>query len=467
MKALLSIKPTPEQLKIFARVRPGVEVIRGAAGSGKTTTAILKLQANLAVFLRRKDRMAKKPPVRVLVLTFNRTLKGYLESLVRAQAAESEKIEITIDTFAHWARDALDKPAMVADGARKRSLQTLGSELGLGDFLIEETDYLTGRFLSEKLESYTTTPREGRGNTPRVDKALRERLLSEVVVPYDKWKRKNNVNDWNDLALALAKEKLFEYDIVVVDETQDFSANQVRAVMNQLADVHSVTFILDTAQRIYPRGFKWQEVGIVLRPENSHRLERNYRNTKQIAAFAASMLAGVEADDDYTIPDLERCEAVGPKPILLEGKYSAQVGYALGLLAKSKIDLKEDSVAFLHPKGGGWFDYLRAALSNKGLPFVELTREAEWPKGPENIALSTMHSAKGLEFDHVFILGVNAGSFPEGEFDPADDRQITARKLVAMAVSRARKSVIVGFKADDRSALIDYFDKPTYTLVKV
>lgn len=49
--------------------------------------------------------------------------------------------------------------------------------------------------------------------------------------------------DWNDLAAALALNKKASYDVVVVDETQDFSANEIRAVMNQLAEEHTVTFV--------------------------------------------------------------------------------------------------------------------------------------------------------------------------------------------------------------------------------
>lgn len=45
MKALIDVRPTAEQLALFSRIQPGVEIIRGAAGSGKTTTALLKLRS--------------------------------------------------------------------------------------------------------------------------------------------------------------------------------------------------------------------------------------------------------------------------------------------------------------------------------------------------------------------------------------------------------------------------------------
>jgi len=45
MRVLANVRPTPEQLAIVSRNRPGIEVIRGAAGSGKTTTALLRLRS--------------------------------------------------------------------------------------------------------------------------------------------------------------------------------------------------------------------------------------------------------------------------------------------------------------------------------------------------------------------------------------------------------------------------------------
>lgn len=76
MKALIDVIPTAEQLALFSRVSPGVEVIRGAAGSGKTTTALLKLRACVGFYLSRARRQVNPKPVRVLVLTYNRTLRA-------------------------------------------------------------------------------------------------------------------------------------------------------------------------------------------------------------------------------------------------------------------------------------------------------------------------------------------------------------------------------------------------------
>jgi superfamily I DNA/RNA helicase len=92
---------------------------------------------------------------------------------------------------------------------------------------------------------------------------------------------------------------------------------------------------------------------------------------------------------------------------------------------------------------------------------VEITRKSDWPRGSENIALSTLHSAKGLEFDHVVILGLNAEVTEHGK-EEDDDGLITLRKLLAMGIGRARLSLLLGYKPGVASHLIDYLDPATY-----
>lgn len=467
MRTLRVVTPTPEQLAIFSRTRPGVELIRGAAGSGKTTTALLKLRCVVAFFINRKRRARDVSKVRVLVLTFNRTLRGYIEELTRQQALQGQAVSLEIETFGRWARSALGNPRMLNDPVHKAKIAALGSGIPLvSDYLVGEVDYLLGRFLPQDLARYTTSRREGRGSSPRVDRPLRERILNEVVQPYQEWKAQRAELDWNDLAVRLVGTKVSPaYDVVIADETQDFSANQIRAIMNQVAPEHSATFILDSAQRIYPRGFTWQEAGVEIRPETSHRLTNNYRNTIEIARLASSLLKGLPIDDDGTLPDFSACSRHGDQPRLLKGRFQQQLGYAIRYL-KVNVDLSAQSVAFLHPLGGGWFDAVRSGLAHANLPYVEITRKSDWPTGSENIGLSTLHSAKGLEFDHVIILGLNAEVTPHGTEDD-DDRLVTLRRLLAMGIGRARESVLLGYKPEEASELISYLDPDTYSLVEL
>ena len=153
----------------------------------------------------------------------------------------------------------------------------------------------------------------------------------------------------------------------------------------------------------------------------------------------------------------------GRLPTVISGRYSDQIDFILGRLLKT-VDFGAESVVFLQPKGGGWFSYLRDRLRGAGLPFTELTRASVWPTGPEAIAVCTMHSVKGLEFDHVVIPGLNEQVTPHGAGE--GDAQFDAlRRLIAMGVGRARKSVIIGYKPDDPSEVLSLLKPDTYELV--
>jgi DNA helicase IV len=462
MKTLPSIKPTREQLALISENRYGIEIIRGAAGSGKTSTAILRLRSLLYMVRERLDREGIDRPVRILVLTFNRTLSGYVRVLARDQIKSRSNAELTIDTFGRWAMRHLNRPAVIRNNERDGILQRLAAGLPLSpSYVAREVDYLLGRFEPENFDEYLTAERTGRGLEPRVSRVLRKSILDNVVRPYKKILADRALSDWNDVAvlMARAKEKL-QYDIVIVDEAQDFSANQLRAIKNHVCENHAITFVIDTVQRIYARGFSWQETGFDLRGARYHRLTENHRNTRQIARFAAGLLSGMSVEADGTMPNLASAFREGPLPRVLRGRYSAQIAYALRYIAR-EVNLKTDTVAFLAPLGGGFFDYLRTALSAESLPYVDITREADWPGGSENIALCTFHSAKGLEFDHVIILGLNDQNTGHEDAEHGDQLAVL-RRLLAVGVARARLGVILGYKPGEESDLVHFFEDGTF-----
>lgn len=461
MKVLGVPKPTDEQLKIIADVRTGTEVIRGAAGSGKTTTALLRLRNLTDMFKARHTRLRIAEPVKALVLTYNRTLCGYVEALAQQQAASGGGVELEVLTFAQWAMRFSSNTEVIDAESRKYSLARLSQQHGIklaSTFLVSEIEYIRGRFARGDYQNYVDVERTGRGIAPRVERATREKILS-VIDLYDKELLAKRKIDWEDVTAAASAAGNEGYQIIVVDEAQDFSANQIRALRKHLAEPHAFTLVVDTAQRLYPRGYTWREAGIDAAQTQFHRLTKNHRNTVEIAAFAGGIVAGLKLDDDGTMPDLKMATSHGAKPKVFRGKYSAQLASAIKYI-KKEVDLKNETVAFLKPLGGGWFDDIKARLRSERLAFEDITRERIWANNDVNVVLSTMHSAKGLEFDHVIILGLNQENTPH-DTDADDDTHQTLRRLLAMAVARARKSVIVGYKPSEASGLVKYFDKTT------
>ena len=65
--------------------------------------------------------------------------------------------------------------------------------------------------------------------------------------------------------------------------------------------------------------------------------------------------------------------------------------------------------------------------------------------GQDAIQLMTVHSAKGLEFDAVFITGLEEGLFPhENSLSDADGLE-EERRLMYVAITRARKRLYLSF----------------------
>ena len=57
------------------------------------------------------------------------------------------------------------------------------------------------------------------------------------------------------------------------------------------------------------------------------------------------------------------------------------------------------------------------------------------------VTLMTIHSAKGLEFNHVFIIGLEEGIFPHTNCMDSPDEIEEERRLCYVAVTRAKQSL--------------------------
>ena len=467
MRTLQDVTPSPEQLAILTDAGPGFRLIRGAAGSGKTTAALLRLRQLCNSRSQRRRRLGSADPVRVLVLTFNRTLRGYINQLATEQVESSGELALTIETFGQWAMNLVGSPNIIEDN-RHRWIRSLLANIGVTaedlDYLVGEVEYAQGRFPPDQRDRYLGVTRSGRGRAPPVPRELRRRILAEVIDPYEVRKSKAGMLDWNDIALKAAQVPSQRYDVAIVDESQDLSANQMRAVLAHLDEDHVTTFIIDAMQRIYPQGFLWRELGIEMRPQMVSTLRRNHRNTAEIVRLASSLVRGLPPDEDGVMPDDEACQESGTPPQVVVGKYSAQIGYMLDHAQLRIAD--NETVAILQPRGGGWLNCTRGKLRQRNIEYCELTRNREWPTGPELLALSTIHSAKGLEFDHVLMPGLSNENTPHGNED-GDGTLDSLRRLIAMGVGRARKTVMLGYKPGERSTVFDIIDPATYHLMEV
>ena len=78
------------------------------------------------------------------------------------------------------------------------------------------------------------------------------------------------------------------------------------------------------------------------------------------------------------------------------------------------------------------------------LDMVSLSTSTDDMEDEENfVKLMTVHSSKGLEFDYVFIAGMEDGLFPSCNFETPEEDIEEERRLCYVAVTRAKKELFI------------------------
>ena len=102
-------------------------------------------------------------------------------------------------------------------------------------------------------------------------------------------------------------------------------------------------------------------------------------------------------------------------------------------------------------EGAGLEDYLEN---------VALVTDLDRDDGQNGYAvLMTLHSAKGLEFDNVFIPGMEEGIFPSARSMEEDDRLEEERRLMYVGITRARRRLFLT-RASERMLYNQYSHNP-------
>ena len=174
----------------------------------------------------------------------------------------------------------------------------------------------------------------------------------------------------------------------------------------------------------------------------SQRLTLNYRTTKEVLDYAVQMLTGEEWVDGEGQTDSTahyRSARRGPKPQVIatetEAEEVAVVAEAIKLWKQKDNNVRIGILV----RTNGQISRIVDALSEH-----DITATAA-----NNIRVMTMHNAKGLEFSHVVLMGVNDDSLPLNYLldDLAEPEQQDflqrERALLYVAASRARDQLLI------------------------
>lgn len=472
---LKPIKLTGEQTSVLFLQPKNPIQIKGVAGSGKTTVALYRAKH----LLMQHPELFQEPFV--IIFTYNKTLVKYLEALLpfvpggyeepkffdKIRGREfriDDKIEpglkVNVTNFHKWAYSFLEQRGInlrskILSRENKKTCisnsilntKSLFSEANIlnsnTSFFEEEFSWIKGKLLLSR-DEYIETKRTGRGTQDRVTKDDKEVIYS-AFEEYQTILSTGGLFDFDDFAILTLQElnkapMEQPFTNIVVDEAQDLTKAQL-IVISQIVspETNSLTIIADSAQRIYKSGFTWSEVGINVRGGRTKELKKNYRTTKQVFDAALSLLENdLDKSDFTTHEDVDRN---GSKPIICEcANFYKQIDFITEQI--NRINLDEESIVILHRRRTG-LNGIHKLLSNNGIEAEIIIDNGtiEYNNLPK---ICTLHSIKGLEFDHVFIIDLLESELPsqEGFTTQDDESHISAeRRLLYTGMTRAKENL--------------------------
>ncbi len=304
----------PSQERLVAKAFNGPARVTGGAGTGKTVVAMHRAR-HLA------NSLCTGADDKVLFTTYTANLAQNVGHNLDSLCGDQRK-KIEILHLHAWAIRFMKDQGLAFDIASPDDLdrcwedallaaEDLGYDIG---FLRQEWERVVQANDIEAEADYLKVPRIGRGQTlsrphrSRVWKVFEKFRLGLRNLGKTEWK---SVIQQTHRFLEEKKPRL-PYRAVIVDEAQDFHADEWKLIRAIAAPGANDLFIVgDAHQRIYGQKVTLRGCGINVQGRSS-KLRINYRTTEEIRAWAMAMLKGVETDD----LDGERDEEQGYKSLL-------------------------------------------------------------------------------------------------------------------------------------------------------
>ena len=439
----------------FKRDNPrGPWIVKGGPGSGKSTMLLYCIRNLLRNHRSQLD--LEPEPLRILLTTYTKALVEASKYLINILGIDSSKERIDIihaDKLVNdhlpldWKRKLIFPRDKETDEIVRAAIKTCyDSDKSFSfkpsekDFLFEELDsVIVGNEISSS-QQYASFERTGRGR--RLGQNQRKQIWA-FWLAFEKETRSRQFCTLYQRFAAAIESATATYDYVFIDEAQDLSPVALRMCIKLAVNPSNVFVTADRNQSIFGSGFSWNRVHEDLDFRGrSTILRRNYRTTHEIIDAIRHLLATDEQVDDETLND--QPVRHGEMPELRFASQAQEIGVLEEWLTRSLLKERVgcDCAAVLCPTNA-YRDRIAKEFSPKFNALAMNPRDVDL--GHPGVKVMTMHTAKGLQFPLVAVVGLSK-DFPwrarGGKDQEETDQQLIRTFFVACSRAMSRLLVV-------------------------
>lgn len=238
------------------------------------------------------------------------------------------------------------------------------------------------------------------------------------------------------------------YRYISVDEFQDTNHIQYVLIKQLASKYKNIAVVGDDFQSIY--GFRNADIRNILSFENDFastkvvKLEANYRSTNIIVEASNELIKKNENQMDKTL--VSEKESKEKITFLSGNSFESEAKQVVKHIKKIMVKTELDKIAVLY-RYHHYSNALQEVLESENIPFsiVQDDQYDETISTENSIKLLTAHSAKGLEFDCVFVIGCSEGTFPGYHAVNNNELLEEERRLFYVAMTRAKEKLYLSY----------------------